>query len=103
MTDDTKFIEWLKGNGFEAVYSDGEGYFKRARLQKDELAVLIGHDVQIDKRNISYFHLFDSGKVRKRVDVISENRVFNMVLMWELPTDESKYLDAIEGKLKPIA
>ena len=102
MTDDNNFIDWLKSQGFCIIYQRGEGLFKGTRLERGELMVMIGHDAVIDKRNISYFHLYDNGQVRKRIDVIGENRFFNMVLMWELPTDKTQYESAIKGELKPI-
>lgn len=101
MTDDTKFIDWLKANDFEIVYQVGEGLFKGTRLECGELMVTIGHDAEIGKRNVSYFHLYDKKQVRKRTEKNGEN-FKHTVLMWELPTDETQYESAIKGELKPV-
>lgn len=102
MTDDTQFINWLKVQGFEIVYQTGEGLFKATRLEHGNLVIMIGHDAVIGKRDVSYFHLYDNKKVRRRTERQENGHYNHTVLMWELPTDSSKYQDAIDGKLIPV-
>lgn len=70
MTDDTQFIEWLKQKGFKVIKQDGEGVFRYTRLANENKEILIAHDAKIKNRSISYFYLYDNGKVIKRIEPI---------------------------------
>lgn len=102
MIDDNNFIKWLQSKGFQIQRQGGEGLFKSSTLVNNGLKIFIGHDAEIKNRHVSYFYLYDNEKVRKRTEPLDDGHFRHTVLMWELPTSEKDYQNAIDGKLTPV-